>query len=127
MPFLNPDGVYNGHYRTDMLGVNLNRVYINPSLTTQPSIYAVRKLIRYKHNLLKLKYNITIYAFAYRYYHFGFDKPEFEDSNQIYNSEIDDLDCSSSNLQELFLKLSNENCDINKGNTFKWIIVEEYF
>lgn len=46
VPFLNPDGVYNGLYRSDTLGVNLNRVYLNPRLDTQPSIYAVRKLIR---------------------------------------------------------------------------------
>lgn len=47
VPFLNPDGVYNGCYRSDTLGHNLNRVYLSPKLCTQPSIYAVRKLIRY--------------------------------------------------------------------------------
>lgn len=47
VPFLNPDGVYNGLYRSDTLGHNLNRVYLNPRLDTQPSIYAVRKLIRF--------------------------------------------------------------------------------
>lgn len=46
VPFLNPDGVYNGLYRSDTLGHNLNRVYLNPRLDTQPTIYAVRKLIR---------------------------------------------------------------------------------
>ncbi|CAO1366248.1 unnamed protein product [Diamesa serratosioi] len=45
VPFLNPDGVYNGLYRSDTLGHNLNRVYLNPRLDTQPSIYAARKLI----------------------------------------------------------------------------------
>lgn len=46
VPFLNPDGVYNGCYRTDTLGQNLNRVYLAPTLDKQPSIYAVQKLIR---------------------------------------------------------------------------------
>lgn len=46
VPFLNPDGVANGLYRSDMLGFNLNRVYLNPNPETQPSIYAVRRLIR---------------------------------------------------------------------------------
>ena len=27
---INPDGVYRGHYRSDTLGFNLNRVYAAP-------------------------------------------------------------------------------------------------
>lgn len=49
VPCLNPDGVVNGHYRTDTRGVNLNRVYLNPSPTEHPTIYAARSLIRYAH------------------------------------------------------------------------------
>lgn len=49
IPFLNPDGVANGLYRSDTLGHNLNRVYLAPRLDRHPSIYAVRKLIRYYH------------------------------------------------------------------------------
>lgn len=47
VPFLNPDGVFNGLYRSDMLGQNLNRVYLSPLIESQPAIYAVRRLIRY--------------------------------------------------------------------------------
>lgn len=46
VPLLNPDGVHNGLYRSDMLGQNLNRVYLNPLIESQPAIYAVRRLIR---------------------------------------------------------------------------------
>lgn len=50
IPLLNPDGVFNGHYRSDVLGHNLNRVYLAPNRITHPPIYAVRKLIRYYHD-----------------------------------------------------------------------------
>ncbi|BES91621.1 cytosolic carboxypeptidase-like protein 5-like [Nesidiocoris tenuis] len=49
IPMLNPDGVYSGNYRTDTRGVNLNRVYLNPSPTDHPSIYGARKLLLYYH------------------------------------------------------------------------------
>ena len=49
IPMLNPDGVVRGHYRTDQRGVNLNRVYVDPSLKLHPTIYAARKIILYYH------------------------------------------------------------------------------
>jgi len=49
VPMLNPDGVFNGHYRTDTRGVNLNRVYSAPSSTYHPTIYAAKKLILMAH------------------------------------------------------------------------------
>ena len=49
VPMLNPDGVYNGFYRTDTRGMNLNRVYSDPDPNLHPSIFAVKKLILYHH------------------------------------------------------------------------------
>ncbi len=52
---LNPDGVTAGHYRTDLRGVNLNRVYSNPDPQLHPSIYAARKLLLYAHYGFEVK------------------------------------------------------------------------
>lgn len=76
VPFLNPDGVYNGHYRSDTFGSNLNRLYLNPSLEREPTIYAVRKLIRLlPNNSDHHKQHLTNLP-SFRYYNFGEDIPE---------------------------------------------------
>lgn len=100
IPFLNPDGVANGLYRSDTLGHNLNRVYLQPRVDRHPSIYAVRKLIRF--------------------YHYGCDKPD----NELEKVEISGAGCLFDDKESVDvneLKDGDEDIfmTVEKGKTFK--------
>ena len=43
---LNPDGVINGNYRCNILGVDLNRRWLNPSKLLHPTIYYAKMLAK---------------------------------------------------------------------------------
>lgn len=64
IPMLNPDGVYRGNYRADSLGQNLNRYYINPTITEQPTIYAAKSIIMDLHRQGKLVMYLDLHAHA---------------------------------------------------------------
>lgn len=49
IPMLNPDGVVNGHYRTNTQGLNLNRVYLVADPENHPPVYAARTLLLHYH------------------------------------------------------------------------------
>lgn len=44
VPIVNPDGVARGNFRTDQNGINLNRVYSNPSVYEWPTVFAIKRL-----------------------------------------------------------------------------------
>ena len=43
---LNPDGVIYGNYRCSLLGVDLNRRWINPSKILHPTIFYTKQLVK---------------------------------------------------------------------------------
>lgn len=46
IPILNPDGVFEGKFRTDTLGHNLNRMYARATHERTPSVYAALKVAK---------------------------------------------------------------------------------
>lgn len=47
IPMLNPDGVINGSHRCSLSGIDLNRVWNNPSPELHPTIYHTKGIIQY--------------------------------------------------------------------------------
>jgi hypothetical protein len=45
VPFLNPDGVVNGHHRTNLAGLDLNRHWSAPDPAKAPTVWHLRALI----------------------------------------------------------------------------------
>jgi murein tripeptide amidase MpaA len=58
IPMLNPDGVTFGNYRSNMLGVDLNRRWPNPSKLLHPTIYYAKMLAKQVH----IDHSILIFA-----------------------------------------------------------------
>ena len=46
VPMLNPDGVINGSTRCSLAGVDLNRVYSDPSRKLHPTIYHIKMMVK---------------------------------------------------------------------------------
>jgi len=62
VPMVNPDGVIYGNFRCDFSGVDLNRVWLDPSRFTQPSIYHIKKILAKEFEKKKAKYFIDLHS-----------------------------------------------------------------
>eukprot|EP00842_Homolaphlyctis_polyrhiza_P002942 jgi/Hompol1/3649/HPOL_000281-RA len=68
IPMLNPDGVFHGHYRGDLRGTNLNRVYVDPDPVMYPTIYTTKRYL--EHHLQKtgpIKWYFDFHGHANKY------------------------------------------------------------
>ncbi|KAL4440863.1 hypothetical protein ABPG74_013844 [Tetrahymena malaccensis] len=96
VPMLNPDGVYNGHYRMDTFNNNLNRFYKIADPQKQPSIFAIKKLVEYLQEDKRLFFYIDLHAHAGKKGHF------------VYGNACDDIVMQIEN--QTFAKILSMNC-----------------
>ena len=64
VPMLNPDGVFRGHYRQDVNGNNLNRLYNKYTKENEPTVFAVMSLIKSLSDQNKLFMYLDFHAHA---------------------------------------------------------------
>lgn len=62
IPVLNPDGVYNGSFRVDQNGVNLNRCYSDPNESLHPTIFAAKAYFQYHSQNIKYYFDFHAHA-----------------------------------------------------------------
>lgn len=83
-----------GHYRTDQLGMNLNRVYIDPSFNYHPSIYAAKSVVVFHHIMNRSSKNTDGLKFD------GIFELEYDMKNGIDRDDIEDNGKNEKNVFE---------------------------
>lgn len=58
----NPDGVFQGNYRMNSLGTNLNRVYNLATPDENPEVFAIRSLVEYYHQDQRLQFYFDMHG-----------------------------------------------------------------
>ena len=114
---VNPDGVYLGNTRGNLLGQDLNRAWLNPNKFQHPTVYALKRMIHGlgRSNAYDLDMILDIHASqtqtgffvignayddVYRFErHSVFPKilaqicPDFSPDNSIYNNDEEKAGC----------------------------------
>ena len=86
IPMLNPDGVIYGHYRSSLLGVDLNRRWKTPSSVLHPTIYNLKKLIKafHKERQLVLYCDLHGHSRKQNVFMYGCNNPKAPEETRLF-------------------------------------------
>ena len=93
VPMLNPDGVIHGHYRCNLAGYDLNRVWHDPISTIHPTIYSAKELLK----TLQLEREVIMFcdihghSVKHNLFLYGTPQPENTRSSSAESASDDDL------------------------------------
>eukprot|EP01083_Nonionella_stella_P099697 280316_1 len=93
IPCLNPDGVARGNYRTDTLGHDLNRYYINPSPDLHPSVFAVKKILRKYSNRLEFYIDLHAHSSKRGIFMYGNSLPNDDHIENVLFAKLMSINC----------------------------------
>lgn len=103
IPMLNPDGVIYGNHRCSLLGVDLNRRWLNPSKVLHPVIYTAKNLVK----MICEDREVPIYIDMHS--HFRIKEPFMYCCNMLFDSFMFDSRSKNAFLRVLPLLLSQKN------------------
>jgi murein tripeptide amidase MpaA len=65
---VNPDGVYFGNFRCDLMGLDLNRQWLEPNKHLQPTVFSIKQLISETiENKLQIELFIDLHGHSKKY------------------------------------------------------------
>lgn len=129
IPMLNPDGVIYGNYRCSLLGYDLNRKWISPKKSLQPTVYYAKQIIKFMQEEREIALYCDFHAHSTQknVFMYGCSFQQDEITNIKKNSSVRLVPLLMSQLNPNFSyknsQFRNEKC---KESTARIVIFKEF-
>ncbi|CAK82323.1 unnamed protein product (macronuclear) [Paramecium tetraurelia] len=119
-PMVNPDGVFLGNSRCNLHGVDLNRKWINPQLSSEPEIYYIKSsLEKYKQKITMM---VDLHGHSTKQHYFIYGCA----NNQNNNNEIKNFIAKFQNHSLFHMKHCSLETQANRKSTARQTFWYQY-
>ncbi|CAD8048679.1 unnamed protein product [Paramecium primaurelia] len=119
-PMVNPDGVFLGNSRCNLHGVDLNRKWINPQLSSEPEVYYIKQsLEKYKQKIIMM---VDLHGHSTKQHYFIYGCA----NNQNNNNEIKNLIAKFQNHSLFHLNYCSLETQANRKSTARQTFWYQY-